>query len=170
MISRGLVLVSVISAITLAPQSGIAKPPAGLADLLGMRGSSLENEMSNRGYSFVKAPGAQFWWNGDRKICVSLSISNGRVSRIDTVANAQCGKGGALAGGGSGLAGIAGMNSISAIDAMTARGFVNVDSLESGNTQYGIFFNRKTRLCAQLTMADGKVLDARDIRTHPKCR
>jgi hypothetical protein len=73
---------------------------------------------------------------------------------------------GAAAGG---LAGIAGMDSIAAIDAMTERGFANVDSLESGNTQYGIFYNRSSRLCAQLTMADGKVLDARDIKTHPKC-
>lgn len=69
-----------------------------------------------------------------------------------------------------GLRGIAGMGSIDAIDAMSNRGFANVDSLESGNTQYGIFYNRATRTCAQLTMADGKVLDARDIKTHPKCR
>lgn len=73
---------------------------------------------------------------------------------------------GAAAGG---LAGIAGMDSIAAIDAMTERGFANVDSLESGNTQYGIFYNRSSHLCAQLTMADGKVLDASDIKTHPKC-
>jgi hypothetical protein len=79
--------------------------------------------------------------------------------------------GNAAAGGsaGNGLAGITGMNSIAAIDAMTSRGFKNVDSLESGNTQYGIFYNPKTRVCAQLTMADAKVVDARDIKTHPKC-
>lgn len=71
--------------------------------------------------------------------------------------------------GAGGLAGIAGMDSIAAIDAMTDRGFANVDSLESGNTQYGIFYNRSSHMCAQLTMADGKVLDASDIKTHPKC-
>lgn len=71
---------------------------------------------------------------------------------------------------GGGLAGIGGMNSIKAIDTMTSRGFANVDSFDSGNTQYGIFYNRATHVCAQLTMADGKVLDARDIKTHPKCR
>lgn len=72
--------------------------------------------------------------------------------------------------GGSSLGGIAGMNSVAAIDSMTSRGFKNVDDIESGNTQYGIFFNPRTRVCAQLTMADGKVLDAKDIKTHPKCR
>ncbi len=69
-----------------------------------------------------------------------------------------------------GLAGLNGMSSIAAIDAMSERGFANVDSFESGTTQYGIFYNRSTKVCAQLTMADGKVEDARDIKTHPKCR
>ena len=71
---------------------------------------------------------------------------------------------------GGGLSGLAGTNSISAIDTMTNRGFRNVDSFESGSTQYGIFYNRATRVCAQLTMADGKVVAAQDIKTHPKCR
>lgn len=73
-------------------------------------------------------------------------------------------------GSGGGLAGLSGTDSIAAIDTMTDRGFTNVDSFESGNTQYGIFYNRSTRVCAQLTMADGKVVDARDIQTHAKCR
>lgn len=71
--------------------------------------------------------------------------------------------------GRDGLKGIAGMNSIAAIDEMSSRGFKNVDSFESGNTQYGIYYHSSSRVCAQLTMADGKVLDARDIKTHPKC-
>ena len=72
-------------------------------------------------------------------------------------------------GGGSGLSGIAGMNAVKAIDEMTSRGFKDVDSSTTGNTQYGIFYNSSTRVCAQLTIADGKVLDASDIHTHPKC-
>lgn len=80
------------------------------------------------------------------------------------------GGGSSVAAPSGSLRGIAGMNSIAAIDEMSSRGFTNVDSLESGSSQYGIFYNRSTHLCAQLTMADGKVLDARDIHTHPKCR
>jgi hypothetical protein len=78
--------------------------------------------------------------------------------------------GGSGGGSGSGLSGIAGMNAVKAIDEMTNRGFTNVDYFQTGNTQYGIYYNRSTRTCAQLTMADGKVLDAKDIRTHEKCR
>ncbi|MBL8261601.1 MAG: hypothetical protein JNM58_04180 [Xanthomonadaceae bacterium] len=60
-------------------------------------------------------------------------------------------------------------NSIDAIDAMMERGFKNVDSINSANTQYGIFYHPGGRLCVQLTMADGEVLAADDIHSHPNC-
>jgi hypothetical protein len=63
-----------------------------------------------------------------------------------------------------------GEDSIRAIDRMSERGFVNVDDLESGNTQYGIFYNRNTGQCVQLAMAGGRVVSADDIQSHPKCR
>lgn len=53
---------------------------------------------------------------------------------------------------------------------MTRRGFADKDSFSSGSTQYGIFYNRSTRQCVQLTMADGRIYDAREIGSHPKCR
>lgn len=65
---------------------------------------------------------------------------------------------------------LAGKNSIGALDSMTARGFKSVDSFGSGNTQYGIYYHPGAHLCVQLTMADGKVVSADDIKTHPKCR
>ena len=65
---------------------------------------------------------------------------------------------------------LAGMDSIKAIDVMANRGFKDVDSIQSGNTQYGIFYHPGSRLCIQLTMADGKVVSADDIKTHPNCR
>lgn len=61
-------------------------------------------------------------------------------------------------------------DSISALDVMTARGFKSVDSLESGSTQYGIFYHPGSKLCVQMTMADGEVLSIDDIHSHPKCR
>ncbi|MFV3370912.1 hypothetical protein ACNFH5_22320 [Pseudomonas sp. NY15435] len=64
---------------------------------------------------------------------------------------------------------LVGKDSIGALDSMTERGFKSVDSMESGNTQYGIYYNANSRLCVQLTMADGKVLAADNIHTHPKC-
>lgn len=68
------------------------------------------------------------------------------------------------------LSGIQGRDAIWAIDEMTARGFVNVDSFSSGNTLYGIYYNQATGQCVQMTNADSKVYDIREIGTHPKCR
>ncbi|MFP2768880.1 hypothetical protein [Oceanisphaera sp. KMM 10153] len=65
---------------------------------------------------------------------------------------------------------LAGKDSISSLDVMTERGFKNVDSLESGNTQYGIYYHAHSHLCVQLTMAEGKVIAADDIQSHPQCR
>lgn len=65
---------------------------------------------------------------------------------------------------------LVGKDSIGAIDSMATRGFKDVDSLQSGNTQYGIFYHPDSRLCVQLAMANGKVVSADDIKTNPKCR
>jgi hypothetical protein len=65
---------------------------------------------------------------------------------------------------------IKGMNTIKAFDLIVSRGFTNVDSIASGNTTYGVFYNRETRQCVQMTNADQRVYDIRDIGTHPNCR
>lgn len=163
---------SSVLAAGLSAGTATAHTPTGLVDLIGMRGAFIEKEMTDRGYTLAKAKGAQYWWSGQQHMCAAVSTSNGRVAAITSVPAAECGQKAPQAhasGHASGLAGIKGMNSIAAIDAMSERGFANVDSLESGNTQYGIFYNRGSGICAQLTMADGKVLDAADIHTHPKC-
>ena len=63
-----------------------------------------------------------------------------------------------------------GMDSIKAFDVMTSRGFTSVDSLTSGDTIYGIYYNAKTHQCVQLTNANDRVESADDIGTHPRCR
>ena len=63
-----------------------------------------------------------------------------------------------------------GMDSIKAFDVMTSRGFTSVDTLTSGDTIYGIYYNAKTRQCVQLANANGRVDSAVDIHEHPKCR
>ena len=62
-----------------------------------------------------------------------------------------------------------GMDSVKAFDVMTSRGFTNVDTLTSGETLYGIYYNAKTHQCVQLANANGRVDSAVDIHTHPNC-
>ena len=72
-------------------------------------------------------------------------------------------------GNGVNVSDLTGTDAIKAIDEMSARGFVNVDTLTSGETLYGIFYNRMTKQCIQMTNADGKVYAINDIQIHPKC-
>ena len=73
-------------------------------------------------------------------------------------------------GGKAKISDLKGMDSIKAIDVMTSRGFTSVDSLTSGDTLYGIYYNPKTHQCVQLANANSRVDSAVDIHTHPKCR
>lgn len=68
------------------------------------------------------------------------------------------------------LSGLQGADTIWAIYEMTRRGFQDKDAFSTGGTQYSVFYNPVTRQCVQLTMADGRVYDAREIGSHPKCR
>ena len=56
------------------------------------------------------------------------------------------------------------------MDTMERRGFRQVDNFTSGDTRYSIQYNRDTRQCVQVTIADGHFYDLRDIGRHPKCR
>ncbi|MCJ2178583.1 hypothetical protein [Novosphingobium album (ex Hu et al. 2023)] len=74
------------------------------------------------------------------------------------------------AGNAGNIAGIRGMDAVAAFDELRARGFRNVDSFSSGNTLYGIYYFQRTQLCVQTTSTNSRIVDIRDIRTHPKCR
>ncbi|ANU07601.1 hypothetical protein [Paraurantiacibacter namhicola] len=53
---------------------------------------------------------------------------------------------------------------------LEARGFRQVDNFTSGDTRYSIQYNSATRQCVQVTIADGRFYDIRDIGSNPKCR
>ena len=50
------------------------------------------------------------------------------------------------------------------------RGFRQVDNFTSGNTRYSIQWQPRTRQCVQVTIAEGRLYDLRDIGRHPRCR
>lgn len=102
----------------------------------------------------------EFKWEGGRKIIVTFGPSTSSHGSSGTHSSTSAPQ----------FKDVTGRNSIGAIDTMSERGFKDVDSIQSGNTQYGIFYHPGSRLCVQLTMANGKVVSADDIQTHPKCR
>jgi len=116
--------------------------------------------------------------SGDYKIRVFMmrnaarrdEVANYRLEMIVTGAAEKAAASPAKSRGRAvGLADLKGMDAIKAIDEMTARGFTNVDTMTSGDTIYGIYYNRSTKQCIQLTNADSKVYEVSDIKTHPKC-
>ena len=56
------------------------------------------------------------------------------------------------------------------MDELERRGFRQVDNFTSGNTRYSIQWRPQSRQCVQVTIADGRFYDIRDIGQHPKCR
>lgn len=63
-----------------------------------------------------------------------------------------------------------GARASSADGALRDRGFANVDGFKSGTTAYTIWSRKQSHQCLQMTVADGRVVDIRDIGTHPRCR
>lgn len=148
---RHILFAGLALAIAASPAASFAKTVPGLEDLIGMRGSSLEAEMTSRGYTFTGAHGPQYWWSDRIPVCAAVSISDGRVASIVAVYKSNCGKDmpATPSHGTDGLAGIVGMNGINAFDEMINRGFKGVDTLTSGNTLYGIYYNPRTRVCVR---------------------
>jgi hypothetical protein len=65
---------------------------------------------------------------------------------------------------------VRGMEPVQALSAMTSRGYRNVGTAVAGGAIAGFYFNPETGECVQLTSANNRVVDARDIGTNPRCR
>ena len=65
---------------------------------------------------------------------------------------------------------VEGMRGPRARDILRERGFTRVSRFGDDNTRYSILWRSESRQCVQLTIADGRVYDARDIGNHPDCR
>ncbi|WP_395332766.1 hypothetical protein WBP06_05840 [Novosphingobium sp. BL-8H] len=198
---------------------GAARDYSDLNDLVGMRASSAERELDDRGYRYQTGYDGEksahaFWWNGKHDRCVAVVTRNGRIRSIDDATDKDCGKksgsgagtavavvagaaliaalaaaashksndkkttdAGSSSGSGTGAAnGAVTVSDLNGWRASTAdtelrnRCFANVDAFQSGSTSYTIWYRRDSGQCVQMTTADGKASDVRDIGTHAKCK
>jgi hypothetical protein len=69
-----------------------------------------------------------------------------------------------------GIPNVKGMQPPNALAAMASRGYRNVGTSVAGAAILSIYFNPVTRECVQLGSANGRVFDAREIGSHPRCR
>lgn len=65
---------------------------------------------------------------------------------------------------------VQGMRGPRARDLLRDRGFTRVSRFGDDNTRYSVLWRSESRQCIQLTIADGRVYDVRDIGNHPDCR
>lgn len=52
---------------------------------------------------------------------------------------------------------------------LSNRGFTRVDRFGDDDTRYSVMWRSQSRQCIQVTIADSRVYDIRDIGRHPKC-
>ena len=63
-----------------------------------------------------------------------------------------------------------GTNAATATETMASRGFKNVAMIEGGSPAFAIYYRPRNRLCVQLTVAEGKVILAEELKKFSKCR
>lgn len=64
---------------------------------------------------------------------------------------------------------LVGQSQRSADSGLRNQGYRQVDTLTSGYTFYSIWFNRSSRQCLQMAVANGRADSIVDIKTHPAC-
>lgn len=69
--------------------------PYDLRDMVGARAGQAEGELQRRGYSYVRGQTGDdrkwaYWWNADRRLCVSIATINGRYDSIVTAPASDC--------------------------------------------------------------------------------
>ncbi|MCB2051876.1 MAG: hypothetical protein KDE63_10645, partial [Novosphingobium sp.] len=104
------VLASAAIAVMMPVGAALARPPAELSDLEGMRASSGESVLQARGYRSAggKTQGGQkwtYWYNKNASNpCVGIVTRNGRFDTVQGFEKSECNKGG---GAGAAVAGVA---------------------------------------------------------------
>lgn len=147
-----------------------AAPPSDLADLVGARGSSGEQEMQNRGYTNVTmSRGTQYWWNAGRGSCVGIRVANGRYASVDAVSASRCGQQAAAAGQKAEVKDLIGGDAVKAFDIMTSRGFTSVDTYTTPDDYIVTWwYNASTGQCVNTQSKNSRVTSAAEDR-NPKC-
>ncbi|HVF93133.1 MAG TPA: hypothetical protein VM900_02350, partial [Sphingomonas sp.] len=83
-----------LASVVLAPSAAWSQA-TGLEDLVGARAGQAEGELGRRGYRNVRGEKSDdrsytFWWNADRRQCVTIATMNGRYDSITASPAPDC--------------------------------------------------------------------------------
>lgn len=107
--------IAALSAVLLSPAVS-AQAPGNLSDLVGAKAAGGETQLETRGYVHIKTDKSDdrawsYWWQPQRRDCVSIAVVDGRFDAINTTPAADCKqsakKGGSDAAAAAAVAGIA---------------------------------------------------------------
>lgn len=155
-----------------------------LEDLVDMKARDGEQELEGRGYRLTGTSKSEDriygqWWNAESKHCVTVATRDGRYAAITDTTPSDCGKdvGGADEGRGhersaepAKFEDLVGARASSGESELESRGFRHVDTIQSGDNVYTIWFNPRTHQCLQVDTVDGKYYSVNAIQEHPKCQ
>lgn len=80
---------------TVLPTQSVQAQSTGLEDMVGARAGQAENALQTRGYRYVRGEKGDdrsyaYWWNPDRRQCVTIATMNGRYDSITPTTAPDC--------------------------------------------------------------------------------
>lgn len=115
-------ILTMVAAIGMAATPAMARKASTLTDINGMRASSAEGELQDRGFKYIDGHKGGYgsaysnWWHAGDRDCVTVEVMDGKVMTINDVAAQDCGhteKG--HSGAGTAVAAVAGAALIGAL-------------------------------------------------------
>lgn len=155
--------------------SGTGTSAASLYGIIGQRSDPATRTLRDRGFDFADDHEDQYdnrhtyWWNDQSNNCVHVVSYNRVITRVEDASDGECGRGRSEGADDGEFGDLVGIRSASGMEQLASRGFVQVDNFTSGNTRYSIQYRLRSRQCIQVTQADGRFTDVRDIGSHPNC-
>ncbi|HUD92640.1 hypothetical protein [Sphingobium sp.] len=87
----------ILTPILLLAPPAMAQTPPDVADLVGAKGAGGETQLQARGYRFVRVQTGDdrkwsYWWNAERRQCLSVATYDGRYQSITDSPAPDCGE------------------------------------------------------------------------------
>lgn len=91
------IFIAATAIVAIAPTVAIAQS-TGLEDMVGARAGQAEGELARRGYRNIRGEKGDdrsytYWWNADRRQCVTIATMNGRYDSITSTTAPDCRQG-----------------------------------------------------------------------------
>lgn len=134
--------------------------PSDLKDLVGMKAAYLDDNLSDKGYKFIKNEKSDtnsysYYWNSSKGKCITTRTNNGRVASIVSTLPADCGKGGGHDDHHSGNHGgfdineLKGMKSKAGYASLEQHGYDNTKTFQEDDVTYKLWYNSKKDHCVK---------------------